>query len=302
MVGRIVNNTDFKDLKLFKRGKVRDVYEVDDKHLLIIATDRISCFDVVLPVGIPNKGKVLNQLSCLWFNFSKPVIGNHFITEDYASFENLASHGEILKGRSMIVQKSRPIPLECVVRGYLAGSAWTEYQKTQSVCGIKLPPGLKEADKLPEAIFTPASKVDHGHDENIDYQKAQSFVGNTLMDQMKEASIQMYKAARIYAFIRGIIIADTKFEFGLVNNELVLIDEVLTPDSSRFWPKNEYKPGFSQPSFDKQFVRDYLESIGWNKEPPAPDLPPEVIVKTQEKYRHALKLIAGKDITEDVSF
>ncbi len=296
MAERIVSTTELVGLKLFKRGKVRDMYELDDKHLLIVATDRISCFDVVLPTGIPNKGKVLTQLSSLWFNFSRVITPNHFVTTDITKYPQLAKYADILRGRSMVVRKARPIPLECVVRGYLAGSAWKEYKEKGEICGIKLPEGLKESDKLPEPIFTPARKAEHGHDENINIQSAQELLGNTLVQKMKEISIQLYKGARIYAFIRGIIIADTKFEFGLINNELVLIDEVLTPDSSRFWPKKEYKPGGPQPSFDKQFVRDYLESINWNKTPPAPSIPPEIVIKTEEKYRQVLKILTGKDI------
>ncbi len=294
---RIVYRTDLKDLKLLKRGKVRDIYELDDKHLLIVSTDRISAFDVILPTGIPNKGKVLNQLSALWFNFSRVIIPNHFVTTDISRYPQLMKYADILEGRSMIVRKALPIPLECVVRGYLAGSAWREYQESGSICGITLPEGLKEADKLPEPIFTPARKAEHGHDENIDLNKAQSVVGsNAMFEKIKQASLQLYKGARIYAYIRGIIIADTKFEFGLLNNEVILIDEICTPDSSRFWPKNEYVPGRPQLSFDKQFVRDYLESINWNKIPPAPPLPPEIVAKTEEKYRKVLKLLAGKDV------
>ena len=296
MAEKIVSTTELVGLKLFKRGKVRDMYELDDKHLLIVATDRISCFDVVLPTGIPNKGKVLTQLSSLWFNFSRVITPNHFVTTDITKYPQLAKYADILRGRSMVVRKARPIPLECVVRGYLAGSAWKEYKEKGEICGIKLPEGLKESDKLPEPIFTPARKAKHGHDENINIQSAQNLLGNTLVQKMKEISIQLYKGARIYAFIRGIIIADTKFEFGLINNELILIDEVLTPDSSRFWPKKEYKPGGPQPSFDKQFVRDYLESVNWNKTLPAPSIPPEIVIKTEEKYRQALRILTGKDI------
>ncbi|MCM8823744.1 MAG: phosphoribosylaminoimidazolesuccinocarboxamide synthase [Candidatus Omnitrophica bacterium] len=297
-VSEIVYNTELKDLKLIKRGKVRDIYELDDKHLLIVSTDRISCFDVVLPTGIPNKGKVLNQLSSLWFNFTRVIVPNHFVTTDVSIFPQLVPYLDMLRGRSMVVNKARPIPLECVVRGYLAGSAWKEYKESQMVCGIKLPQGLKESDKLPEPIFTPARKVDSGHDENLDYVSAQALIGNTIVQRLRDISIQLYKGARIYAFIRKIIIADTKFEFGFINNEIVLIDEVLTPDSSRFWPRDSYLPGQPQVSFDKQFVRDYLESLGWDKNPPAPHLPPEIVAKTEEKYRHVLKLLAGRDIED----
>ncbi len=298
MGGKIIYNTRFEDLKLVKRGKVRDIYELDDKHLLFVATDRISCFDRVLPTGIPNKGKVLNQLSYLWFSFSRVIVPNHFVTFDLTQFDSLKSHADILRGRSMIVKKARAIPLECIVRGYLSGSGWKEYQKSSSICGISLPETLRESDKLPEPIFTPTTKEEQGHDENIDYNSAQKLLGNTLVQKIKGISLQMYKAARIYAYVRGIIIADTKFEFGLINNEVVLIDEALTPDSSRFWPKAQYEPGHSQPSFDKQFVRDYLERINWDKNPPVPDLPPNVIAKTEEKYRQALRLLTGKDIED----
>jgi len=294
----ILYNTEFEDLKLFKRGKVRDIYEVDRNHLLIVATDRISCFDVVLPTGVPNKGKVLNQLSSLWLKYTKVVVPNHFVTTDIAQFKVFAKYAKLLQDRSMIVKKALPLPLECVVRGYLAGSAWKEYQENQSICGIKLPPGLKEADRLPEPIFTPARKAAAGHDENIDYSQAQNLLGNVLVQKMKEISIKLYEGARIWAHIRGILIADTKFEFGLINNEIVLIDEVLTPDSSRFWSRKLYKPGGSQPSFDKQFVRDYLESLHWDKNPPAPQLPLDIVLKTEEKYRQALRLLSGKDIEE----
>jgi phosphoribosylaminoimidazole-succinocarboxamide synthase len=294
----IIYTTNFKDLKLIKRGKVRDMYELDDKHLLIVATDRISCFDAILPTGIPNKGKVLTQLSVLWFNFSKVIIPNHFVTDDMSRFPQLTKYAHVLQGRSMVVKKTRPVPLECVVRGYISGSAWKEYQQDGATCGIKLPEGLVESAKLPEPIFTPARKAESGHDENINLQQAQGFVGNTVVEQMKQYSIQLYKGARIYAYIRGIIVADTKFEFGMLNNNVILIDEVVTPDSSRFWPKNEYNPGGPQPSFDKQFVRDYLESINWKKTPPAPPLPPDIVAKTEEKYRQALKLLTGKDLSD----
>jgi len=293
------NQQTLNDLKPVKRGKVRDVYDLDDKHFLMVASDRISCFDHILPTAIPNKGKVLNQLSTLWFNFSRVLVPNHFVTNDLTKFESLKKYNDLFCGRSMVVKKARPIPVECVVRGYLVGSGWKEYQESGAVCGIKLPDGLRESDKLDEPIFTPARKADTGHDENIDFESAQKLIGNNqLVQRMKDISIQLYKGARIYAYIRGIIIADTKFEFGLVNNELVLIDEVLTPDSSRFWPKKEYAPGQSQPSFDKQFVRDYLETVDWNKEPPAPQLPQEIVSQTEQKYRHALKLLSGKDLAE----
>jgi phosphoribosylaminoimidazole-succinocarboxamide synthase len=289
----VLYRTDIVEAKLFKRGKVRDIYDLEDK-LLIVATDRISCFDVVLPTPIPYKGKVLTQLSLFWFKFTKDIIKSHLIS---ASLSDLPSefikYKDILKDRFMLVRKVKPLPVECVVRGYLAGSAFKEYRKNGRVCGIKLPPKLKEADKLEEILFTPATKAESGHDENITEEKARMIVGEDIFDKIKEKSIEIYKKASRYAESRGIIIADTKFEFGLLDDELIIIDEILTPDSSRFWPQLEYKPGKSQVSFDKQYVRDYLESIGWNKTPPAPALPHDIVEKTKEKYLGALFLLAG---------
>ncbi len=292
----ILLNTDYKDLTFFKRGKVRDVYDLGSV-LLIISTDRISCFDVVLPCGIPNKGNVLTGLSCFWFDFLKDVIPNHFITANVNEFpEELKKYSGELSGRSMLVKKTKPIAVECVVRGYLSGSGWKEYKQKQSICGIQLPPGMVESDKLPEIIFTPSTKEDKGHDVNVDQEYVERLVGREVADKLKKVSIAIYKKAHDYALTKGIIIADTKFEFGIYNGEMIIIDEVLTPDSSRFWPKNKYKPGIPQPSFDKQFVRDYLEGLTWDKTPPAPDLPEEIIRKTSRKYLDAYKKILGSEL------
>lgn len=291
MTKDVIVTTDFKGLKFFKRGKVRDIYALGDK-LLIISTDRISCFDVVLPNGIPDKGKVLTALSLFWFGLTKNIIPNHLISADVKDYPKEAQkYKEELQGRSMLVVRSQPLPVECVVRGYLSGSGWKEYKASQSICGVKLPAGLKESDKLPEPIFTPATKEDHGHDMNVSQGHIEAVLGKPLTDKLKEVSIALYKKASEYADKRGIIIADTKFEFGMYNDKLILIDEALTPDSSRFWPKDLYKPGRSQPSFDKQFVRDYLETLDWDKTPPAPTLPEDIIEKTRQKYWRALQLL-----------
>jgi len=283
------------DIEFFKRGKVREIYNLKDKFLMV-ATDRISCFDVVLPTEISHKGEVLTKLSIFWFKLTRSIIPNHFLTANVDDFPvKLQKYKEILKDRSMLVKKANPIPVECVVRGYLSGSGWKEYKKTQSICGIKLPRGLKESDKLPEPIFTPSTKEDVGHDINVTKEYIEKEIGKELADKLKDVSMSLYKKASEYAETRGIIIADTKFEFGKVDDEVILIDEVLTPDSSRFWPKDEYKPGKSQPSFDKQFVRDYLETLDWDKTPPAPELPEEIVVKTSNKYLQALKMIAGTE-------
>lgn len=290
----VLLNTDFKELKLFRRGKVRDVYDLGDK-LLIVSTDRISCFDVVLPSAIPYKGQVLTALSCFWFDLIKEILPNHLITADVNKYpKELLKYKEELVGRSMLVLKTKPFPVECVVRGYLSGSGWIEYSDKQSVCGIKLPAGLTESARLPEAIFTPSTKADVGHDENVDQQYIEGVIGKNSADKLKEFSIAIYKKAADYALSRGIIIADTKFEFGLLDGDIILIDEALTPDSSRFWPKDGYAAGRPQPSFDKQFVRDYLESIAWDKIPPAPELPPEIINKTTEKYLEAYEKLTGR--------
>ncbi|HHT9129991.1 MAG TPA: phosphoribosylaminoimidazolesuccinocarboxamide synthase [Candidatus Brocadiaceae bacterium] len=291
-------NTNFPQLKLFNRGKVRDIYEVNDS-LLIIASDRISAFDVVLPNGIPYKGMVLTGLSEFWFKYTSDIIENHLITTQIEKMGNavIAQHKDILQGRSMLVKKVEVIPVECVIRGYLAGSGWKEYQKTQSICGIKLPAGLKESEKLPEPIFTPSTKATTGHDENISFSKVVDLVGKKLADELKEKSMQVYLKASNYARDSGIIICDSKFEWGITkNNKTILVDEVLTPDSSRFWPLEGYTPGKPQPSYDKQFVRDYLESIHWDKKPPAPTLPPDIVQKTSEKYLNAYKALTGKSL------
>lgn len=287
--------TEFSGVKPTRRGKVRDIYDLGDR-LLIVATDRISAFDVVLPEGIPGKGRVLNQISIYWFDKTKDIIPNHLISTDVADYpEIFHQYRDELEGRSMLVKKTKPLPVECVVRGYLAGSGWKEYQERGSVCGITLPEGLLESDKLEKPIFTPATKADEGeHDENITFEKAEEIIGKYLAEKVRDASIALYLKASEIAEGKGIIIADTKFEFGIdeKTGALILIDEALTPDSSRFWPKDEYKPGGSQKSFDKQFVRDYLSSIEWDKTPPAPSLPPEVIEKTAEKYREAFSRLA----------
>lgn len=284
-------------LKFYKRGKVRDIYEVDDK-LLIVATDRISCFDVVLSEGIPYKGKVLTQISRFWFGYLKDITDNHIITFDLESLrDKLGDSLPILEDRSMLVRKTRPLPIECVVRGYVSGSGWREYKESGEICGIKLPRGLKESEKLPEPIFTPATKEDVGHDINITDVSAKKKIGERLFEMVKAKALAIYKKASDYADSKGIIIADTKFEFGVTEEgKTILIDEVLTPDSSRFWPKDKYRPGGPQVSFDKQFVRDYLEGLDWDKTPPAPNLPDEVIQKTSQKYLEALKKLTEKEL------
>lgn len=297
----VLLTTDFKDLKLYKCGKVRDVYDLGDR-LLIVSTDRISCFDVVLPSGIPYKGRVLNKLSCFWFEFIRDITNHHFITSEINKYpKELKRYKDYLLDRSMLVKKTKPIAIECVVRGYLSGSGWNEYKDKQSVCGIKLPTGLLESDKLPQAIFTPSTKQDTGHDMNVDQRYVENLVGKNIADKLKKISLAIYEKASEYALKQGIIIADTKFEFGTYNNELMLIDEVLTPDSSRFWPYDGYKPGRPQVSFDKQFVRDYLESIDWDKNPPAPELPQEIIEKTSAKYQEAYKRLVGRQLYEKIS-
>jgi phosphoribosylaminoimidazole-succinocarboxamide synthase len=292
---------DLPGVRKLKSGKVREVYDLGDR-LLFVATDRLSAFDVIMPNGIPRKGEVLTQISYFWFAQTGAFQPNHLISRDGNVFEIPALAGlpddlkRQLSRRSMIVKKCRPLAIECVVRGYLAGSGWKEYQKTQTVCGIKLPPGLKESSELPEPIFTPSTKAEAGHDENISFERAKKVVGDDLAGQARAASLKIYNFARDYARQRGIIIADTKFEFGLDNDKLILIDEVLTPDSSRFWPADQYQPGRGQPSFDKQFVRDYLETLDWNKTPPGPVLPPEVIAKTSAKYLEAYEKLTGKKL------
>ncbi|HOK48099.1 MAG TPA: phosphoribosylaminoimidazolesuccinocarboxamide synthase [Bryobacteraceae bacterium] len=287
--------TDFPGVERYARGKVRDVYAAGD-NLLIVATDRISAFDYILATGIPDKGKVLTQLSVFWFDFLKPLTPTHFISasvDDYpAPFQRFRDQ---LEGRSMLVKRARMIEVECVARGYLSGSGWKEYRATRSICGIPLPPGLKESDKLPEPIFTPATKAHTGHDENVSFDKVAGMIGTDLATRLRDLTLSIYTRAAEYALSRGIIIADTKFEFGFVGDQLVLADEVLTPDSSRFWPLETWRPGGPQPSYDKQYVRDYLESIQWNKQPPAPALPPDVAARTSEKYKEAYRALTGKN-------
>ena len=287
----VISQTDFAGLKLRARGKVRDIYEVGDQ-LLIVATDRLSAFDVVLPTPIPDKGRVLTQLSLFWFEKLADIAANHVISASNFSGE-LAEYAGALEGRAMLVRRTEPIPIECVVRGYLSGSGWKDYQKTSSVCGIALPAGLRESDRLPEPIFTPSTKATSGHDENISFDETVARIGRPLAEKLRDTSLEIYKNAAEFASARGIIIADTKFEFGLIGNELIWIDEALTPDSSRFWPGNQYMPGMAQPSFDKQYVRDYLEKIDWNKQPPAPALPPDVVAATRDKYREAYQRVTG---------
>lgn len=288
----VISQTDFPSLKLRGRGKVRDLYDLDDK-LLIVATDRLSAFDVVLPTPIPDKGRVLTQLSVFWFNKLSHLVPNHVIPANKFEGE-LAPYADVLRGRAMLVKRTDPLPVECVVRGYLSGSGWKDYQKTGAVCGIALPTGLRDSDKLPQPIFTPSTKATTGHDENIAFGEVERLIGSTLARRVRDLSLQIYQQASEYAAARGIIIADTKFEFGQLDGELVWIDEALTPDSSRFWPADQYSPGKAQPSFDKQYVRDYLERIGWNKQPPAPALPPDVVANTRDKYRESYQRITGR--------
>ena len=282
--------------KLFSRGKVRDVYEAGTDQLLIVATDRLSAFDVVMGEGIPAKGWVLTQLSCFWFDMFGKLFPNHFLSSKLGDYPaELRPFADQLEGRSMLVRKAEAFPIECVVRGYLAGSGLKEYRATGRVCGVELPAGLAEGSKFDQPIFTPATKATTGHDENITWEQAASTVGRETAGKLRDFSIELYSRARDYAAARGIIIADTKFEWGRSGNEIILIDEVLTPDSSRFWPQQGYQPGRPQASFDKQFVRDYLESLHWNKQPPPPSLPPEVVEKTSEKYRQAYSLLTGRE-------
>ena len=293
----VLLQTDFPELELFASGKVRDVYQVGADRLLFVATDRISAFDYVLATGIPHKGRVLTQLSLFWFEFLKDLVPNHLVTADVAHYPaEIRSHAAELRGRSMLVLRAAMFPVECVVRGYLSGSGWKEYKATGSVCGIKLPAGLRESEELPEPIFTPATKATSGHDENISFEHMSQLVDPRDARQLRELSLAIYKKAADYARQRGIIIADTKFEFGRTAAGITLADEVLTPDSSRFWPAAEYSPGMSQQSFDKQYVRDYLEAIRWNKQPPAPALPAEVARRTSEKYVEAYRQLTGRDL------
>jgi phosphoribosylaminoimidazole-succinocarboxamide synthase len=289
--------TDFSELELFASGKVRDVYRVGADRLLFVATDRISAFDYVLATGIPHKGRVLTQLSLFWFEFLQDIVPNHLVTADVNRYPaEVRLYSDELRGRSMLVERAEMFPVECVVRGYLSGSGWKEYQANGSVCGIELPPGLRESEQLPEPIFTPATKATTGHDENISFAHMTQLVDPEDARQLRDLSLAIYKKAANHAREKGLIIADTKFEFGRTAAGMTLADEVLTPDSSRFWPADQYKPGTSLPSFDKQYVRDYLEEIRWNKQPPAPALPPEVAQRTSEKYVEAYRRLTGREL------
>jgi phosphoribosylaminoimidazole-succinocarboxamide synthase len=290
----VLLRTDFPELELHASGKVRDVYRLGSEQLLFVATDRISAFDYVLATGIPHKGRVLTQISLFWFEFLRDVVPNHLVTADVEKYPaSLRAHADQLRGRSMLVMRAEMAPVECVVRGYISGSAWKEYKATGKVCGIELPKGLKESDKLPEPIFTPSTKATTGHDENIPFEEMIRLVGRERSDKLRDITLKIYTKAADYARTRGIIIADTKFEFGITSKGITLADEVLTPDSSRFWPADKYQPGRAQDSYDKQYVRDYLEEIRWNKQPPAPALPPEVARKTSEKYVEAYHQLTG---------
>ena len=293
----VLLRTDYSELELHASGKVRDVYRLDADHLLFVATDRISAFDYVLATGIPNKGRVLTQISLFWFDFLKDVVPNHLVTADVDRYPAaIRPHADELRGRSMMVMRAEMFPVECVARGYLSGSGWKEYKATGTVCGIKLPSGLKESDQLPEPIFTPATKATTGHDINISFEEMCRIMDPGLSRQLRDLTLQIYTKAADYARQRGIIIADTKFEFGQTAQGITLADEVLTPDSSRFWPADTYKPGKAQNSYDKQYVRDYLEEIRWNKQPPAPALPPDVALRTSEKYLEAYRQLTGRKL------
>jgi phosphoribosylaminoimidazole-succinocarboxamide synthase len=294
---KVVLSTDFPSLKKFKQGKVRDVYETGD-YYLIVSSDRLSAFDVIMQQGIPSKGEILTYISNFWFDFTSEIIENHIVSTNVDEYpQECREYSEILKGRSMLVKKAKLIPLECIVRGYLSGTGWNDYKKTGAVCGIALPPGLEESEKLPEAIFTPSTKADIGdHDENIDEKKAIGIVGFDIYNDIKTKALEIYKKASEYALTKGIIIADTKMEFGIYNNKVILIDELLTPDSSRFWPLDSYEKGRAQDSYDKQYVRDYLLSINFNKRPPAPILPESVITNTANKYFEAVEKLTGKKL------
>ena len=293
----VLLRTDFPELDLHASGKVRDVYRLDDERLLFVATDRISAFDYVLATGIPHKGKVLNQLSLFWFEFLKDIVPNHLLTANVDQYPAaVRQYADQLRGRSMVVARAEMFPVECVVRGYISGSAWKEYKATGSVCGINLPKGLRDSDQLPEPIFTPAIKATSGHDENISYEEMTKIVSPEDSRELRDLTLNIYTTASEYARQRGIIIADTKFEFGRTAHGITLADEVLTPDSSRFWPADKYQPGQAQESYDKQYVRDYLEEIRWNKQPPAPALPPEVARRTSEKYVEAYYQMTGREL------
>jgi phosphoribosylaminoimidazole-succinocarboxamide synthase len=291
-----VRETEFSDLNLVRKGKVRDIYDTGDAFLMV-TTDRLSAFDVVLPDGIPGKGRVLTQISAFWFKEMEPLVGNHLISTDVADFpESCQKYADILEGRSMLVKKAEPLQVECIVRGYISGSGWQSYKENGTLCGIELPKGLTESDRLPEPIFTPSTKAEVGdHDINIDFEEAKKILGEERAERLKDLSIKIYLKGAEKALEKGIIIADTKFEFGIVDDEIILIDEVLTPDSSRFWPKDSYTPGGAQKSYDKQFARDWLTASGWDKTAPGPKLPEEVIQGTAAKYQEVLDLITGQD-------
>jgi phosphoribosylaminoimidazole-succinocarboxamide synthase len=292
-----ITKTDLPGVKLHGRGKVRDIYDLGE-HFLIVATDRLSAFDVVLPTPIPNKGKVLTQMSAFWFDHFKNVVPNHVVSIDVNDYpKNLQQFRDQLEGRSMLVKKAEVFPVECVARGFLTGSGLKDYQKTGQVCGIPLPAGLRDSDRLPQAIFTPSTKAVTGHDENISEEQAGKIIGQENIRSLKDLTLMLYTRGVEYALTRGIIICDTKFEFGTIDGKISIVDEMLTPDSSRFWPADQYSPGKPQPSFDKQFVRDYLEKIGWNKQPPAPELPDDIVKATSAKYVEALRVLTGRDLT-----
>ena len=291
-----ITKTDLPGIKLHGRGKVRDIYDLGE-HYLIVATDRLSAFDVVLPTPIPNKGKVLTQMSAFWFDRCKDFVPNHVVSTQVDHYpKNIQQFRDQLEGRSMLVKKAKVFPVECVARGFLTGSGLKDYNKTGGVCGIRLPAGLRESDRLPEPIFTPSTKAETGHDENISEEQAAKIIGQDHIRRLKDLTLSLYSRGVEYALTRGIIICDTKFEFGLIDGKVTIVDEMLTPDSSRFWPADRYSPGKPQPSFDKQFVRDYLEKIGWNKQPPAPELPDEIAKATGAKYVEALRLLTGRDL------
>jgi len=297
MQSEVILQTNFPKLKLYAKGKVRDIYEVGD-YLLLVSTDRLSAFDIIMNQGIPYKGMVLTKISEFWFNFTKDIIPNHFITTDVNKYPaECKEYSDVLKNRSMLIKKAKVVPIECIVRGYITGSGWKDYKRTSEISGIKLPEGLQESEKFPEPLFTPSTKAEIGeHDENISAEQAMQIVDKETFDAVKNATINIYKKASEYALTKGIIIADTKFEFGKVNGEIILVDEVLTPDSSRFWPLDKYEKGRGQESFDKQFVRDYLISIKFNMQPPPPPLPDDIIIKTSEKYLDIYKKLTGESL------
>ncbi len=291
-----VTSTNFTEFPLISKGKVRDIYDLGE-NLLIVVTDRLSAFDHILPQPIPDKGRVLNLMSKFWFEMTADKLKNHMISTEVADLpQSLHKYGDILQGRFTLARKAKMVPVECIVRGYLSGSGWNDYKRTGAVCGIKLPEGLQDSSKLPSPLFTPSTKAESGHDENISFDQAVEIVGAEVAARIRDASLMLYTTAADYALTRGIIIADTKFEFGFIDGELIVCDEVLTPDSSRFWPADQYAPGRAQPSFDKQYVRDYLLQIGWNKEPPIPSLPPEVVANTSSRYVDAYMLLTGRSL------